>query len=310
MMRIDASDVFIHTPMIQSLHDTLYRWIWGNFTGGLVVGDSRLGKSWAVRCLGDTATSAEGEPVPLIYIQFGARDKPTIRGAYTRVARALGHKKITERTGSDDLEEYVLHALAEVALTNQRRQVILLIDEAQDLTLAQLAVFAEIFNDQDQLKNRLMIVFIANTHKFKPLADRLLDDDNKYLRERFFHTIYHFYGIRTLGELKTCLTFFDHYWLDTDNTHSIVDHYCPQMRADGVSLVDLAELCWEIYDEGYAKPLQLQSWGMTYFQRAFSILLMDYLAHYWHNDEATCRTLIEKSIAASGIVPNLRSITD
>lgn len=80
------------------------------------------------------------------------------------------------------------------------------------------------------------------------------------------------------------------------------------MRHDGVSLADLAGPIWAVYDEHYAKPLKLQSWGMTYFQRAISILLMDYLAHYWHNDDQTIQTLVEKSISASGIVPNLRSI--
>jgi hypothetical protein len=307
-MSIDASDVFIQTPMVRSLHNTLSRWVWCNFTGGLIVGDARLGKSWATRALGDTAMSAEGEPVRLFHIGFGPRDQSTIRAVYARVARAIGHDRITNATRADELQAYLFHAFAEAALSNQRRQVILLVDEAQELTVEQLGAFAEIFNDQDRVKNRLMVVFIANTQKFTPLAKQLLEVDNQYLRERFFHNIHHFYGIRSLAELKQCLTFFDHHWLNADNTQSIVDHYCPEMRAEGMSLADLSELCWEIYDERYAKPLQLQSWGMTYFQRAISILLMDYLAHYWRNDEATHRALIEKSIAASGIVPNLRSI--
>lgn len=307
-MHIDASDLFIQTPMISELHDTLQRWVGCGFTGGLIVGEARLGKSWATRCLGSTMTTTDGESVPIFHIGFGVRDQLTIRAVYARIARAIGHNMITNSTRADELQDFLLHAFAEAALTNRRRQVVLLVDEAQELTLNQLSVFAEIFNDQDRIKNRLIIIFIANTQKFQSLAKLLLNEENRYLRERFFHSIYQFYGIRTLEELKICLEFFDHYPVETNGTASIVDYYCSKMRNDGVALVDLATPIWAIYDEHYATPLRLTSWGMTYFQRAISILLMDYLAQFWRNDDTAIDVMIEKSIAASGIVPNLRSI--
>ncbi|MBE8717509.1 ATP-binding protein [Cellvibrio polysaccharolyticus] len=308
MMHIDANDLFITTPMISVLHDTLHKWAWCGFTGGVIVGDARLGKSWATRCLGDSMPTADSEQMRIYHISFGPRDKTTIRAVYFRIASTLGAEDIRKTTTSDELQTFLFHAFAEAAMINRRRQVMLLVDEAQELSLNQLSVFAELFNDQDRVKNRLMVIFIANTQKFKPLAKILLDEENQYLRERFFHNIHRFYGIRTLDELKTCLTFFDRHWIDDKKKISIVDHFCPQMRKEGVSLVDLAETIWTTYDKQYAKPLNLKSWGMTYFQRTVSILLMDYLAHYWNNDENTILTMIEKSMAASGIRPNLRSI--
>ena len=307
-MSCDTGMVFVQTPMVKSLHDTLKRWVWCGFTGGVIVGDPRLGKSWAVDALGNTMPSARGESIQIFTVSFGQRDGATIRSVYVHLARALGHTKITNSTRADDLQNFLFHKLADASLTNERRQVVIVADEVQELTVHQLSVFAEIFNDQDRAKNRLVIIFIANTQRFKSMAEQLLLEENSYLRQRFFQNIYRFYGIRTLSELRECLAFYDAYRVDPENTASIIDIHCAAMRKDGVSLADLAETIWEVFDERYAKPLKLESWGMSYFQCTMNILVMDYLAHFWRHDKETIRTLVENSIAASDLVPELTSI--
>ncbi len=305
---MNVNDILIQTPMMTQLHQTITRWTQCGFTGGVVIGDARLGKSWAMRALGKELRTTENEPIKVFSVSVGERDVQTIRSVYVRVAHGINDKTFKKGATSDELEDFIFHAFSEAALCNQRRQVVLVVDEAQWLTLDQFSVFAEIFNDQDQIQNRLIVYFIANRQKFQPIAKLLLEPQNDYLRERFFHNIHQFYGIRTFKELCRCLAFLDRFRLPADNSCSIVKYHCPRMLKDGVSLADLAEPIWEVYDEHYAKPLQLQSWGMTYFQRTISILLMDYLSYYWCNDREAIQEMVGKSIVASGIVPSLKSV--
>jgi len=56
--RLDnASDFFIMTPMIKTVYATLKQWTWCGLTGGVIVGDSRNGKSMAMKSMSDTITS-------------------------------------------------------------------------------------------------------------------------------------------------------------------------------------------------------------------------------------------------------------
>lgn len=305
---MNVNDILIQTPMMALLRHTVTRWTHCGFTGGLIIGDARLGKSWALRSLGSELRTTEDEPIPVFSISIGERDHQTLRAVFLRVAQAVTQTSFRKGTTADDLQEAIFHRVAEAALGNQRRQVVLMVDEAQWLTIQQLTVFAELFNDQDQIHNRLMVMFIANQQQFQPMARLLLEAENEYLRERFFHHIHPFHGIRTLEELRQCLAFLDGYPIAPDNTQSVVQFHCPHLCQDGVALADLAGAIWTVYDENYANRLKLRSWGMTYFQRAISILIMDYFSHYWCQDQEAIREMVHKSIAASGIVPNLLQV--
>lgn len=304
-MSVDTTSIFVPTPMVEELHNTIKRWTFCGFTGGIIIGDARLGKSWAVRALGNELFTPEGEPIRIFYTQFARRDTQTLRSVYIRISRAIGQVEISKSATADVLQDSLFHVFAEAALSNSRRQVILIADETQELDLIQLNVFAELFNDQDFAHNRMAIYCVANAQRFRPMAKQLLQEENQYLRERFFHNIHRFYGIRNFHELRHCLAFFDRH--QTGETKNFVAYFCPEMTASGKTLEDLAGMIWEIYDERYAQPLGLKSWGMTYFQRAILILIMDYLSHYWRDNADTLRSLIDKSIAASGIVPSIKS---
>lgn len=298
---------WIETPMMTELFDTLRRWTVAGFTGGLIVGDARLGKSWALRTLIDKLKTSEGEAIKVFYVSFAQRDKDTVRSVFFRVARQMGFNKIKKAATSDEIADLLLGAFADAAVINRQRRVVLLVDEAQELTIDQLAAFAELYNDQDFAGNQLTIYFIANTQRIKTLTKELLETENEYLRERFFYNLYKFYGIRTLDDLKKCLAQFDQLRLSPDTTELLVAFHCPRMCADGIQLADLAEPMWDVYQTEYARPMALESWGMTYFQRAIVILIQDYLSAYWHNDDRHIREMIHKSIAASGIIPSLKA---
>jgi len=303
----NATEFFIMTPMIKSLHDTIKQWTWCGLTGGVIVGEARCGKSIGVRSLKESIQSRAGEDIPIFRISIGNRDVKTIRSVYLRIANKLGFK-IKKSSTSDEMAFLINMHLVEAAISNSSHQVILIIDEAQYMTVDQLSVFAEIYNDLIDAHCNCTVFFVANESQFEPLAKELIKNENTYLRERFFNHIHAFYGIRNQKELKSCLKRYDAYVLHHASHKTATEYYCPKLYESGWRLSDVAATMWSIYHETCMKPLKHQSWNMSQFTRTTNILLMDYLEKYEIelNDEIL-EGLIMRSIEASGIHPNIHA---
>lgn len=301
----NASQFYIETPMVKALHERITQWTWCGLTGGVVVGDARLGKTVAFLALSDSIDSRKGQKIPIFKITYGKRDLKTIRTVFAKVARALGFT-FKDRTGADDLSEMICIRLAEAAMMNDTHQVILLVDEAQLLSIDQLSVFADIYNELFDMHVNLVVFFIANKDQFKPLSEKLLQKDNTYLRERFFNNLYEFHGLRNVDEVRACLDAYDNYMMDSERRVSATKHYCTVLYYSGWRLSHIADLYWNIYCEQYKIPLNHSSWGMNLFIRTTNILLMDYLSHcpIFYN-QSYIEGCIIKSMEAAGITPTL-----
>lgn len=304
--RLDsASDFFIMTPMIKRVEDTLKQWTWCGLTGGVIVGDSRNGKSKAIKSLSNTITSRNGEKIPVFRISIGDRDIKTIRSVFYRIAHTLGHK-VKKSDSADDLALIVNIHLSDASTINNTRQVIMIIDEAQKLTIEQLSAFAEIYNDLAEIDVNCTIYFIADENEFPRLAKQLLKGKNKYLRERFFNHVYRFYGLQNIEDVRACLAGYDHFIINDKNGCSATEYYCPVLYQSGWRLTDIAEPLWQIYYEEYKIPLDHTSWNMDQFVRTTNTLLMDYLPRYQDqlNQDIT-QGIIIRSLEAANIKPSI-----
>ena len=304
------SDFCILTPMIKRVSDTLKQWIWCGLTGGVIVGDSRNGKSMAIRNLSDTIMSRYGEKIPVFRISIGDRDVKTIRSVFFRIAHTLG-QKVKKTDSADELALLVNMHLTDAAMLNGTRQVILIIDEAQKLTLAQFSAFAEIYNDLNDAHTHCKIFFIADENEFPRIAKLLLLPKNKYLRERFFNHIYRFYGLQNVADVRVCLAGYDQFIMDEKNGNTATDYYCPVLYQSGWRLTEIAEPLWQIYTEEYMRPLNHTSWNMDQFVRTVNTLLMDYLPRYQEqlNQEIT-EGIILRSLEAAKIKSSIEEFAE
>ncbi|MBB3060055.1 ATP-binding protein [Microbulbifer rhizosphaerae] len=301
----NASSFYISTPMLRDLHQCITQWTWCGMTGGVIVGEARCGKSFAIRALSDHILSRTGQRIPIFRISYGKRDKKTIREVYSKTAKALGYK-VKLRDTSEELSEMICTKLAEAAESNDTKKVILIIDETQYLTIDQLTVFAEIYNTLEEVKANCVIFFVANEDTFSPLVKKLHEKENSYIMERFFTHTHHQYGIRNSQELKLCLKEFDQYIVDIENNISATQAFCPHLYDQGWRLIDLAKPYWQHYCEGYKIPLQHKSWRMNQFIRSTNVLLMDYLPRCKNsNDHSYIEAAIVKSLEAAAITPDL-----
>lgn len=304
----DASSFFIPTPMVKALHDVLEQWTQCGHNGGLVLGGSRQGKTTAVRALSNHLTTRNDQSIPLFRLHFGRRDTESIRAVFSKIARSLGYLVRRHHT-SDELQEQICVRLAEAALVNDDRKVVLIVDEAQMLSIGQFDAFSEIYNQLYDLKINFVVFFIANQDLFHPLAQTLLRNEYKYLRDRFFNNLTYFYGIRTEKELEQCLDGYDHYPVSEDQQLSASAYFCPHLYDVGWRLAHLAPVYWRQYRERYGIPLRHSAWGMNQFVRSTNLLLMDYLPLCNDPDDSSkFEACIIKSLEASGIEPALAQL--
>lgn len=303
-METDVSCITIETPMINDLHATLTQWILCGFTGGLIVGDARLGKTQAIRSLTESIPDRNGDYIHICRVNFGKRDVKTIRSVYHRIARSLGKPTRASMTSDALLSDLILY-FADAAIANHNRKVVLIIDEAQELIVDQLCAFVELFNELEELGISLSVFFVANKDRFTPLAEQLLKDENRFIRERFFNYIYVFHGIRSIDELRSCLSYYDHYIVDPPTGRTVTQYYCPNAITTGFSLVGTADSLWKLWGAEYGDRFGYKSWGMTYFIRTISIVLMDYFPQYWSADPIVIEEILVKSLKAAGNAPTL-----
>lgn len=296
----NTSEFYIKTPMSEALHNTIQEWLWCGFTGGLILGESRTGKSRAIRALDVSLPSRNDQPVPIHRVIFGDRDNKTIREAWVKIAKSTGMTSISRTSSAEDLSSQVAFYLTEAALQNDTHQVILIIDEAQFLSINQLSVFAELHNLLDEARINIMMLFVANQDMFGKMAANLIEPENKYIRERFFNNLYLFYGIRKATELNECFMA-----LDGDSKCplqvSITESCAPNAYQDGFRLSQTTELVWELYCEEYRSYSSSKSWGMEYFTRFVKIFLLDYLPVHDYRCADNLTVMISNSLKASGI---------
>jgi len=303
----DASTFWIPTPMAQALANRVEAWVRCGHTGGLIIGEARLGKTKAVKALQHQLKNRSGQPIRVLYTHYGLRDVETIRAVFAKVARALDFE--VKRKTADVLLENIVIRLADAAQANDTRQVVLIVDEAQLLTIAQLNAFAEIYNDLVNLHINCSVFFIANQDQFHTLGKALLRAENRYLRERFFNNFDYFYGIRSEEELKACLHEYDSLIVSEASSICATEYFCPTLYHQGWRLANIAPLYWRHYRERYGIPLGLNSWGMAQFTRATNLLFMDYLPGCNDKtDQVLMEACVIKSLEGAGIAPSLVSL--
>jgi hypothetical protein len=307
-MIIDISSITIQTPMMQELESTLKQWVLCGFTGGLITGDARLGKTQALRSLSHAIIDRQGDPIPIYRMVFGQRDKPTIKGVYNRLLRSIGKKDINARVTSDIMLDEILIFFTDAAIVNVNRKIVLIVDEAQELVVDQLSAFVELFNELEEIGTHLSIFFVANKDRFQRLAKQLNVRENRYILERFFNYIHPFYGIRSKKELWQCLSWYDKQHIDIDKTCSYTHYFCPQSKQKNFKLSNITEDLWQLWTEQYARPFNYDSWGMTYFIRTVNVILVDYFPQYWQEDSEVIYDILEKSLAAAGNEPTLQKV--
>lgn len=300
----NASEFFIPTPMITELEKKIQSWLWNGSTGGIVLGRYRIGKTRAIQHISQHLQNRLMQNIPARCLTVKQRDIKTIASIFRNLCFALDLNPSAHRT-SDYMANLLIHYFGELALSNDTRQVVLIVDEMQRLQLKQLEAFAELYDILSELKINFSVIFIGNVEAAKPLIATVMESENELLRGRFFMHSCSYYGLRTHEEIKQCLSAYD---AQDPSGISITQKFLTKEYDNGFRMADLSHLIWDVYDQEYRQTLKLDSWGMQYFISMMKTLLIDYLPRYGVENEEDLRSMIDRSIDVSGLVPSLVEI--
>jgi len=297
----DSASFSIETPAIVSLKKQILSWIYNGATGGFVLGPFRTGKTKAIETISDQLINRPGEKVHAHRIIMPRRDRNTVATVFRELCKSLGI--VTKKAAtSDEMSSLVLHRFSELAALNSTKQVVLFVDEMHRLTLPQIEVFAEVYDQLRDAKYNICIIFIGNHKASLSLLGLIRKKRNELVRGRFFTNRHIFRGISSKQELAKCLNEFDRTKLP-DGSASLTEYFVASNLGSDWKLKSIARDIWNIFDDDFKRPQKLTSWPMQYFVSTMRILLSEYLPEYDGEDLDELEDMIYKSIKASGIEP-------
>ena len=301
---LNPSEFFIPTPMIEDLLDQLEAWLWNGLTGALVLGQYRCGKTRAIDYISKHLKNRNGQAVPVHRMTIPKRDRNTIASIWKTLCFSVGlNPKL--RATADEMSNLLFHYFMDLAQQNDTKQMVLFVDEMQRLDITQMEAFAELYDRLAEAKVNLSVFFVGNKEAAMGLISKSNSQQYELVRGRFFTQSCTYFGIRNQGELRKCLQAYDTCCYPLEDGQSYTTYFTGEKCGKEWLLSSITDLVWEVYSDNYRSKLKLKSWPMQYFISAMRLLLMDYLPDYGHESNEELKKMINASIDASGLVPNM-----
>ncbi len=300
----NQSEFMIKTPMMEELESKLQHWLWNGITGGLIVGNYRVGKTRATQYIANRLKNRSDQLIPVHRLTIHRRDVNTVASIFRNLCLSL-NKKISLRARADDMSNDLIHYFGELAMSNDTNQVVLIVDEMHRLNIHQLEAFAELYDRLVELKVNISVFFIGNYTATQDLIKKVLSSENELIRGRFFTDSYIYHGLQSHAEVKKCLKQYDDVKFPLGENQSVTEYFLKVEYDKGWRLNELSHEIWEVFYDNYKSQLKLSSWPMQYFISTLKTLIIDYLPRYGIDDNRLTYDMIDESIKASGLIPNL-----
>jgi hypothetical protein len=242
----------VYTPPIDEMIQTIRGWIDQRVPGGYIYGASRFGKSRGIKFFirEELAATFDG-PVPLVVWVRSADTHKSESGFWNELLYYSGfaflkrdrpHPAATGR-------HLVTERFATIATQARANYIVLIIDEAQQVSAQEWQWLTGLQNRLDWLGYRLSVFSIA-TEQMKYQHDFMAKSGNAHIQARFLVEHARFHGLRSVEDLAYVLNGYD---LDSEwpKGSGITFHqfYSPEGFARGERLADTADAMWTAMHE-------------------------------------------------------------
>lgn len=300
-------EFILHTPMMTELVNKIYSWVANGYTGGVVLGESRIGKTIAIEHVKTHLINRAKESVPVVSMSVAKRDVKTIASIFRNICNSIG-KKPTQRAIADNMASEIIHYFGELSMNNQTRQVVLIVDEMQRLSLHQFEAFAELYDRLAEMGTNLVVIFIGNKSDSSPTIENIKSKKYALISGRFFNHRTHYNGIRNVDEVRDILKQYDEVVFESHGSKTTSEYFLAKPCISGWKYEDLSEIIWSAFKDKFQKEHNLSSWPMQYFVISTRLLLTDYLPKFGVNDQNAVRNMVIKSIEASQLLTDISLI--
>lgn len=237
----------VYTPPMHEMIGQIGDWLDQQRPGGFIYGASRLGKSRAIRWyLADVLAERVGLIIPLVIWNRRADLVPSEAAFWHQLLLASRFQfanptKVPKKTEGayNCLQRFIA-----IAKSAGRNFVVLLIDEAQDMTLREWKWLVGLQNQLDY-EGFLLSVFSVGTHQLGYRHEYLASTGNAHVAARFMAAHARFHGIRNVHETAFVLNGYDDdsEWPAGSGT-PFLKYFAPTDYAQGRRLSDRADELW------------------------------------------------------------------
>lgn len=299
---------FLTTDAYEYLHTEITRWLWTGVTGGLVLGQARVGKTAALERLQQDLTLRDQRKPAICYVYIPKRDRKTLTEVW-RILCQSGNLRVTNNSKAGVMAQSYKEYLLDLSIRASVSQIVILVDEVQRLSADQLSAFVEIYDDFRQMNIRVMTVLVGNSDESDTLQEQIQQRSQAHLRGRMFCQYHVFYGLRSRAEIENCLAQYDTLRYPEDQGPTYTEQFLPAAYGKGFRLKTLAAPIWNSF-KTYKKQYKIEGLGLQFFREVVDTLLIDYLSTGVIDPFSIDPALFDTCFNQSGLIRSCVTATD
>ena len=238
----------IPTKSILDLQCKVEEWISMNDCGAIIYGESRVGKTRAIRYI--SLHLKEKYSLQLPIYTFTATDHvPTQKTFYSSLLTAIGHEEPHKGTAVQ-MRQRLVNRIIVNALDTKYRRAILFVDEAYLLSDKEYLWLIDIYNELN-LQDILFTVFLFGTRELKQQKTVYISAGKKQIVLRFMVNEFEFIGITNQKDAAICLASTDKPIRIPSCKEEIIlsELFFPLAYKDGLRLTSYTEDLWNAFKQ-------------------------------------------------------------
>lgn len=238
----------VFTPPVAEMAAKLGDWIEQQQPGGYIFGPSRFGKSRGVKWhLREILNERFAATLPLYIWVRPADSHASETGFWKSWLTAVNHRYQTGRRGATEWRTVFREFLISAALSAGATLVVLIVDEAQDMTVREWKWLLGLQNTLDWEGFRLSVFSIAS-HQMGYQYELMGHADHAHVAARFLVAHWPFPGLSSEAELAFVLQGYDteSEWPKGSGV-SYLAHFAPAAFERGERLARSAAIFWRVH---------------------------------------------------------------
>ncbi|MFL9869741.1 ATP-binding protein [Paraburkholderia fungorum] len=238
----------VYTPPMHEMIEQIGEWIDQQRPGGYIYGASRLGKSRCVQWYVAKVLEERFNAVMPLVVWNRRPDSHTSEAGFWHqllLASRFEFANPSRAPRKAEASHMCKQRFISIANNAQRNYIVLLIDEAQDLTFREWKWLLGLQNDLDY-EGYLLSVFSVGSHQLGYRHEYMAITGNAHVAARFMAAHARFHGLRSLDEIGYVLNGYD---VDSEwpsgSSISYLEYFAPDDFTAGRRLADCAEQVWK-----------------------------------------------------------------
>lgn len=270
---MDLSDPFVlaqyhlTTPDIKRLSKQLRFWVYASIKGGMIMGEKRVGKTYAIKHIQQNIKKVLGRECYTFCVKWKAVDRFNEKKFWIRLLAATGFD--TTLPGDADRLEQRFYDRIKI-LTEECGIPVCnaFIDEAQNVTVAEYLQLCHVFNELEDRGVRLY-TWLVGQDELENVRTLMQEANCGQVIARFMQNVFTMRGITCARTLKSLLAQLDRM--------GVTESIAAKAVKKGFKLADMASDIWQAkctVDKDHGRSPGTP-WTMQQFQSVVSTMLQN-----------------------------------